>query len=48
MDQMRMDEQIISQDQITQYLQYSSGAWKHNVGDVIVEKPVSLTVNGEV
>jgi len=43
-----MDDQKVAPDQPIQYLQYSSGAWKHNIGDVIAEKPVSLTVNGEV
>jgi len=48
MSQKLMDDQKIAPDQPIQYLQYSSGAWKHNIGDVIAEKPVSLTVNGEV
>ena len=43
-----MDEQKSTPNQTIRFQQYASGDWKTISGEVITEKPVSLTVNGEV
>lgn len=38
---------ILSKSPI-EYIQFEAGAWKNKPADIIVETPVSLTVNGEI
>lgn len=47
-NQMAEQEPLVAPNQEIQFWQYASGIWKELSGEVIAEKAVSLTVNGEV